>query len=116
MLVSSRRPRAERKTRVTCAAGERGPAVPQVARKPPGGLLADRHDPLLAALSAHVDRLAFEIDVAERESDRLGAPQPAGVDELDERAIAQRERVVAVQVVDEPFDLCHLRRDRKPSP
>ena len=67
-------------------------AFAQVPGEPEGGLLAERHGPLLAALAAHVDELLVEVDVLEVEADRLGAAQAGRVDELDERAVAEAER------------------------
>ena len=75
MLVSSRRPRTDRRSLVrTC--GEGGPPERAGAREVHCGLLAERHDPLLAALAAHVDGLAVEVDVAEVERDGLGTTEP----------------------------------------
>ena len=84
--------------RVVRAGGERGPRLVQVARHPVRRLLAERHDALLAALAvAHVDELLLEVDVGEIEPDGLGAAQAGGVDELDERAVAQRDRPFALE-------------------
>ncbi len=47
--------------------------------------------------SPDVHELLLEVDVAEVEPDRLGASQPGGVDELDECAVAQRERPLALE-------------------
>jgi hypothetical protein len=44
-----------------------------------------------------VDEFLLEVDVAEIEADRLHAAQACGVDELDERTVAQGERPVALQ-------------------
>ena len=75
------------------------------------GLLAERHDPLLAALAAHVEELLLEVDVAEVEPDGLGAAQAGRVDELDERAVAEPERAVAARsAVEQRVDLGGLRR------
>ena len=82
---------------VVRAARERRAARLQVARDVERGLLAQRHDAFLAALSSYVYELAVEIDVSEVEPDRLGASQPGRVEELEERAVAERERRV-------PFD------------
>ena len=71
MLVSSRRPRAERNSASFAPAASVGPAVSEVAREMERGLLAERHDALLAALSADVHDLAVEVDVAEVERDGL---------------------------------------------
>ena len=70
------------------------PRLTQVAREPVGRLLAERDDAILAALAvADVDELLLEVDVGEIERDRLRAPQARRVDELDERAVAERERL-----------------------
>ena len=73
-------------------------------------LLAERDDALLAALSAHVHDLAVEVDVAEVERDGLGASEPRGVEELEERAVAQGERRVALDDLEDLLDLGRLRR------
>jgi hypothetical protein len=86
----------ERKTRSRRRARARARLV-QVAREQVGRLLAERHDPLLAALAADVELLAVEVDVGEVEPDRLRRAEARGVHELDERAVAQRERAVALE-------------------
>ena len=80
-------------------------------------LLAERDDALLAALAAHVHDLAVEVDVAEVERDGLGAAEPGRVEELEERAVAERERRVALDDLEDLLDLGRLgasgsRRDR----
>src|SRR5207245_1485611 len=83
---------------VVCAARERRPSLAQVAREPMRRLLAERHDPVLAALAvANVYVLLLEVEVDEVEPDRLGAAQACGVHELDERAVPQRKRAVAFE-------------------
>ena len=85
---------------------ELGPRVAQVAAEPVRRLLAERHDALLAALAAaDVHELLLEVDVAEVEADRLGAAEPGGVDELDERAVPQRDRAVALERLERALDL-----------
>ena len=66
-----------------------GAGLTEVAREPEGGLLAQRDGALLAALPAHAHALLVEVDVGEIQVDRLAAAQAGGVDELDERAVAQ---------------------------
>jgi len=79
----------------------------QPAAEPPGGLLAERDEALLAALPADVHVLAVEVDVREVEPDGLGGAKAARVDELHERGVPQGERVVPrVHGRDEPLDLC----------
>ena len=76
--------------RVLGAVDELRAAVVQVEPQPVCGLLAERDDALLAALAPDVDRLLLEVDVAEIEVDRLAAAQPGRVDELEQRAVAER--------------------------
>src|SRR4051812_13522535 len=88
-------PARREKQRVLRAARELRTRLAEVARDERTRLLAQRHDAVLAALAfAHVDELLLEVDVAEIEMHRLGAAQPGGVDELDEGAVAERERAV----------------------
>src|SRR5207244_10479572 len=79
------------------------------------GLLAQRDDALLRALAVpDMDTLLLEVDVAEVEPDRLGAAQPGRVDELDERPVAQRERLAAAsEPVQQAVDLVELGRVRQ---
>ena len=106
VLVSSRRPRAERKNASFAPCGELGPRLAQVAGEPERRLLAERDDALLAALAAaDVHELLLEVDVAEVEADGLGAAQPGGVDELDERAVPQRDRPVSLERLERALDL-----------
>ena len=84
--------------RVLGAARELGPRLAEVAGDPVRGLLAERDDAVLRALAVpDVHVLLLEVDVAEVEPDGLGAAQPGRVDELDERAVAERERAVAAR-------------------
>ena len=115
MLVSSRRPRTERKSASHAPRASARAAVPEIAPDDVGRFLADRHQPLLAALAANVDGLAVEVDVGEVEPDGLGAAQPARVDELHERAVSERERLAAVQSVDDRVDLGGLGRVGQPA-
>ena len=95
--------------RVLRAAGELRARVAQVAREPERGLLAERDGALLPALAAHVHELLLEVDVGEVEVDRLAAAQAGRVDELDERAVAQCERAVARERLEQAVDLVGLR-------
>src|ERR671935_2137509 len=82
------------------AARELGPGVEQVAREPPGRLLAERDDPLLATFAPHADELLLEVDVRKIEVDGLAAAQPGRIEELHQRTVAQRERAVAVECLE----------------
>ena len=62
-----------------------------------------------------MDELLVEVHVLEVEPDRLGAAQAGGVDELDEGAVPQAERAVALDAVEQLVHLVGLRRDRQPA-
>src|SRR5438105_8317903 len=68
------------------------PPVRQVAAQRLGGLARERDDALLAALAEHADEPVVEVDCALLESERLADPQPSAVEELHERAVAERAR------------------------
>src|SRR6059058_4776070 len=74
------------------------------------GLLAERHHALLAALAAHVNELLVEVDVGQVEVDRLLRAEARRIDELDERAVAPPERILAVEGVELTVHLVRLRR------
>src|SRR5437868_6890218 len=74
--------------RVLGPARELGSRFAQVAGEAIGGFLAQRNDPLLAALAAHPDELLLEVDVGEVEPDGLRASQSGRVDELEQGAVA----------------------------
>src|SRR5215207_5678609 len=101
--------------RVLRAARELGTGLADVARQPVRRLLTERHGAFLAALAADVHELLVEVDVGEVEVDRLAASQSGGVDELDQGAVAERERAVAVERIEDAVDLADLRRVREPS-
>ena len=56
--------------------------------------------------------LLLEVDVGEVETDRLGAAEAGGVDELDQGAVPERERALAVERGELPLDLGAARRVR----
>ncbi len=91
--------------RIVRAARQSRACIAQVPSDPPGGLLAERHDALLAAFAPHVDVLLLEVDVLEVEADGLGAPQSARIDELDEGAVPERKRLVALERSERFVDL-----------
>ena len=94
-------PARREKDRVDCIAGERRPAVTEVAREVVSRLLSQRDDPLFPALAADVECFALEVDVGEIEPDGLRAPEPTGVQELEESSVSQRERVVSLYVLEQ---------------
>ena len=93
-----------------------GARFAEVAGDPVRCVLAERHDPVLRALAVpDVDVLLLEVDVAEIETDRLRAAQPRRVDDLEQRAIADPERISLAECVREDrFDLLHLGRVGEP--
>src|SRR5579859_316444 len=101
--------------RVLRAGCELGAPVAEVEAEPVCGLLTERDDPLFSALAADVDRLRAEVDVREVEVDRLLAPQAGRVDELGERAVAELERLGAVEASEQLVELRRFRRLRQPA-
>jgi hypothetical protein len=65
----------------------------------------DRHEPLLGALAACAQHACLEVDVADLEPDRLRRAEPAGVHELEQRAVSQRRRLGAARRLQQPRDL-----------
>src|SRR2546423_13306976 len=74
------------------AAVEGGPPARQIAAYSLRGAPADRDDPLLAALADAADESSVEVDGALLEPHRLADPEARAVQELDERAVAERAR------------------------
>src|SRR6266511_2887313 len=100
--------------------GEHAPQRRRVEAAAAGGeeegiLGAARDRALLAALASDVHLLLLELDVGEVEPDGLGAAQPGRVDELDERAVPERQRPLAVQGVERRLDLGGAGRVRQPA-
>ena len=75
--------------RAVAAVQERAAAA-QVAAQRVGRAPAERDDALLAALADRADEALVEVDAAPLEADRLADAQARAVEELDERAVAQR--------------------------
>jgi hypothetical protein len=75
---------------------------------PVRGFLAERDDPLLAALAADAKRFLVELDVGEVEIDSLLAPEACRVDELRECAVPDRERVAGSEPLQLGLDLLQL--------
>ena len=114
--MSSGRPRAERKIRFSAPRASSGRPSLEVEPQQVRGLLAERHDALLAALAADVDLLGLELDVGELEPARPPRPQARRVDELEERAVAQPERRVAARLLEQRVGLRGAGRVREPAP
>ena len=89
--------------------------VLQIEPNPVRRLFAERDDPLLVALAPDANRLLLEVDVSEIEVDSLAAAEPGRVDELEQGPVAQRERLVAAQPLENGVDLLGLERGRKPA-
>src|SRR4051794_10461049 len=79
--------------RLVAQADERGPAARAVRAGRDDRLAADRDEALLRALAARTEHAGVEVDVADLEPDRLRRAQPAGVHQLEQRAVAQRAGV-----------------------
>ena len=95
--------------RVLGASRELRSRLAHVARDEARRLFAERHDAVLAALAeSNVHQFLLEVDVAQVETDGLGAAQACGVDELDECLVSERERPVAAERVDDVLDLALL--------
>ena len=89
------------------------PAERQVPPHRLGGRPSERNEPLLVSLSEHADDPLVEGDAALLEPDCLGDAQTSSVEELDERAIAERSRARACRGVDEALGLGRRERPRQ---
>src|SRR4051794_18749764 len=96
--------------------GKLGSGFAKVARHPVPGLFAERHDPLLLALSADTDVLLLEVDVAEIEVDGLTASEAGGVDQFGERPVSEPQRAPSLESGQLSVDLCGLWHLGKPAP
>jgi hypothetical protein len=99
---------------VSGAARQARPAGLQIYPQPMRRFLAQGDGSLLAALPADEHCLLLEVDVGQGEVDRLLRPQTRGVDELHERAVAEREGTVPIQRLDQRIRFLRLRRMRQP--
>jgi Uncharacterized conserved protein (COG2071) len=104
------------KESVVWAAYQSWTPVLEVEAEPVRGLLAERHDPLLLPLAADAHELLLEVDVAEGEVDRLLRAQARRIDELEESAVPEAQRVVPVHLVEQIVGLRRARRVRKTPP
>ena len=95
------------------AAVEVGAAAREVAAQRLDRWPPDRDDALLAALADDAHEPVVEVDAALLEPDRLGDAQPRAVEQLDERAVAQRSRRRAVRGPDQPLGLAGRERPRQ---
>jgi hypothetical protein len=78
----------------------------EVAPQPADGRLADRDAAVGAVLRlAHGDEPVGEVEGVELELARLVQAKPRGVEELEERAVAQAELAARLDPLEEPLDL-----------
>src|SRR5207248_4067513 len=91
-------------------------AAGEIAAQCVDRLAADRHDALLRALPDAAHEPAVEVDRAALEPHGLAHAQPGAVEQLDERAVAQRPRRRALRGLDEPLGLAGRQRARQRSP
>src|SRR4051812_42860493 len=75
---------------------------------------ADGDDPLLGALAARPQDADLEVDVAGLEADGLGGTQPAGVHQLQQRAVAERGRHGASRLLEQLRHLVAAQDLREP--
>src|SRR5437763_10087733 len=92
------------------------PAVCEVAAERVGGLAPDRNDPLLRSLADAADEPPLEVDGRPLEADGLARAQARAVEQLDERAIAQRARCRPGRGFDQPFRLTGRESPRERTP
>src|SRR4051794_9218959 len=96
---------------------EERPPVGEVAAERVRGLVRERDDPLLRALSDHADETPLEVDCSLLERKRLADPQPGAVEELDERAVAEGAWRRTRRRLDQPQRLAGGERPRqRPAP
>ena len=113
--VESRRPDFEMNSAgVASAVSSAGRPRSQVAVDRPQRGLAGRHEARLAALALHAHALAVEVDRVEVEVHELLGAQAGRVGQLEQRAVAQRERGVGGDAVEQRGDLGRLQHAREP--
>ncbi len=96
-------------------ADEPRPAAADVGDERARGGRADRHEPLLGALAAGAQDPGLEVDVAELEPDRLRRTQPAGVHQLQQRAVAEGGRLGTARSLEQLADLVAAQYLRQPA-
>ena len=88
-------------------------SVREVPAERVDGLASDRDDAFLRALAESPDEPVLEVDRGAVEPDRLAHAQARAVEELDERAVAQRPRRRAGRRVDQALRLARRQRPRQ---
>jgi hypothetical protein len=67
--------------------------------------LAERHQPLPSPLAEHAEQTAPAIDGTEGQGHELAHAEPRPVEDLEHRAVAQRQRVLALHRRQQAFDV-----------
>src|SRR4030095_7590546 len=88
----NKRGRVHEQPRTAAFAEENGTCVSQISAHPGRRLIAERHDALLAALAGACQIGGFQIDVAGPQRNQFRHTQAGGVQQLDERAVAEATR------------------------
>ena len=113
-VADEERAAADRRDVVTGQQGGARPGDP--AAEPVERDLPDRHEPLLVALADDPHERAVDRQVLAVEADRLADPQPGGVEELEQRPVAElvggvgRIGVVAAGRLEQALGLGHRQR------
>ena len=85
---------------------EPGPHSDQVCLDRSGGIRAEWDASLLAALARQQHRASVQVEIVDVEADRLRDPRTGAVEQLDQRAVAHRQRrLVDSRRIDQPLDL-----------
>jgi hypothetical protein len=91
----------------------RAPSLDVAAQRGDRGA-AEGHEPLARPLALGPQRELLEIEIADFEADGLGRAQPGGVHGLEQRAVAQGERLGAPRLLEQPVDLVAAEHVREP--
>src|SRR5438105_15222650 len=89
------------------------PSVGEIAAQGVGRLASDRDDPLLRPLAEAADEALLEIHRRPIEADGLADAEARAVEQLDERAVAQRAGSRAGRGLDQPLGLAGGKRARQ---
>ncbi len=97
----------------TLNADEHGTPAREIELKRFDRAPSDGHDPLLGALAACAQHPLLQVHLGELEPDRLGDAQPACIHQLEQRPVAQSQRLGALGLGEQLPDLLareHLRQ------
>src|SRR5439155_21087992 len=67
-------------------------SIDEVGADGGGRAAVERHDAFLAALPEHPNHLRADVQIVHVEARQLGQPEPRGVEQLENRAVAAAER------------------------